>query len=234
VPLLLAFVLAIGQLPRGPFDAASAQAAGVLGSATIGTFTDNDDRNTMNGSRFTASENGSVTSMSVYVAAVDAAPYNQFQTAIYTDSGGKPGNLLAQSTTGSLIGNAWNTVPISLPITAGTRYWLVYNNNARSGSLNNLKYSIGTAGQSAYRAQTFGTRSPRADRRRPRRGRQQRDQRRQDDPDPQPRPPADHRADHRPERRRPEPERHLHLGRRPLRGDPRPLPPRRRRDGHGS
>ena len=88
--------------------------AAVLGNPTPGTVTDSGDSNFINGSRFTMpSTGGTASSLSVYVAAVAAAPNNNYQAAIYTDSAGKPALLVASSGTGTLSPNAWNTLPLS-------------------------------------------------------------------------------------------------------------------------
>jgi hypothetical protein len=128
-----------------------------LGNTAVGTQTDSSDANWLNGSRFTTgSPGGTVTSISVYVAAVGASPNNKFQVAIYSDANGSPGALLASSATGTLVANSWNTIPISANIAANTAYWLVYNANGTSAQ-NNMKYSSG--GSSAYSSGsvTFGT-----------------------------------------------------------------------------
>src|SRR5947208_6689506 len=70
---------------------ASLATAAVLGNATPGAATDSGDSNFINGSRFTMpSTGGMASSVSVYVAAVAAAPNNNYQVAIYTDSAGSP------------------------------------------------------------------------------------------------------------------------------------------------
>lgn len=81
--------------------------------------------------------------MSVYVGPISAAPNNQYQLAIYTDSGGGPGTLVAQSASGQLTANAWNTLPISASPSPNTSYWLVYNTNGADPSVNNMAYSNG-------------------------------------------------------------------------------------------
>ncbi len=112
----------------------------------------------MNGSRFvTGAAGGAVSSMSVFVGNVGAAPNNQFQLAIYSDVGGSPGVLLAQSATGSLVGNAWNTLPVSATLSANTAYWLVYNTNGSNPNLNNMKYASGGQGGWSNGAVTFGS-----------------------------------------------------------------------------
>ena len=75
-----------------------------------------------------------VNALSVYVGTVDAAPNNQYQVAIYTDQNGAPGTLVASSTAGTLIPNAWNTLPLVATLQANTSYWLMYNTNGRTGA----------------------------------------------------------------------------------------------------
>src|SRR5258706_8916470 len=132
--------------------------ADTLGNTTVGTSTDNGDSNEMNGSKFTmGANNGVVTSMSVYVANVNATPNNKYQLGIYSDAAGRPGTLITQSGTGTLTANAWNTVAISTSLTANTKYWLMYNSNGLNGSSNNMKYSSGGAGGWANAFINFGT-----------------------------------------------------------------------------
>ena len=81
---------------------------------------------------------GAVTAMSVYVASpVDAAPFDEFQLAIYTDDDGAPDRLLAMSEKGHLVGDAWNSVPIVADLQPGAAYWLLFNTNGRSANVNN-------------------------------------------------------------------------------------------------
>ena len=105
----------------------------------IGTTVDSGDSNNINGSRFEAPLGaGAVTAMSVYVASpVDAAPFDEFQLAIYTDDHGAPDRLLATSEQGHLVGDAWNTVPIDADLQPGDAYWLMFNTNGRSANVNN-------------------------------------------------------------------------------------------------
>ena len=115
---------------------------GLLGSSSTGTTTDYGDSSSINGSRFvTGTDAGTVTSMSVYVAApVDTPPYNQFELAIYADSHGSPDTLLGRSARGTLTADAWNTVPLTLALTPRTPYWLVYNNNGTHDAVNNATF----------------------------------------------------------------------------------------------
>ena len=98
--------------------------------------------------------------MSVYVGAVDSLAANrQYQLAIYTDNAGRPGTLVAVSATGTLVANAWNTLAVSAPLLANTNYWLMFNTNGRTASVNNMHYKSGAAGKGAHSVASapFGT-----------------------------------------------------------------------------
>jgi hypothetical protein len=149
---LLAAVVAV-------LSVASAAQALTLGGTTTGTL-DSGDSNYLNGSRVTVGALAAqVSAMSVYVGNVDAAPYNQYQVAIYADAGGVPGALLASSGSATLTPNTWNTAPISAALQANAAYWLMYNTNGRTAALNDMSYVAGSASQGAYRSASaaFGT-----------------------------------------------------------------------------
>jgi hypothetical protein len=133
--------------------------SGILGQSAVGSQLDMNDANFINGSRFTmGSATGNVTSMSVYVGAVGASPNNQFQLAIYGDQGGLPNTLLAQSALGTLSSNSWNTLPVSATLQANTSFWLVYNTNGASATVNNMALDPGL-GTDAFSTNSvaFGT-----------------------------------------------------------------------------
>lgn len=145
--------------PPSPATTASATRSPTLspGGATfgftgVGSSTDTADSNHLNGSRFQAPSGGQLSSMSVFVADVDSPPQNQYQLAIYSDANGRPGALLAQSSTGTLAPFAWNIAPIAASVAAGTNYWLIYNANGRTGAVNNMRFDVGTSGQGVYTA----------------------------------------------------------------------------------
>ena len=100
-----------------------------------------------------------VSSISAYVSNVDAAPHNQFSLAIYTNSGGAPGVLLAKTATGTLAANSWNTLPISATLAANTSYWLICNTNGSNSAVNNLYYNNDPSNVGAYSngSVSFGT-----------------------------------------------------------------------------
>ena len=77
--------------------------------------------------------------------------------AIYAANGSVPGALVATSGTGTLVANSWNTVPISATLAPATSYYLGYNTNGASTTVNNLRYTNG--GSSGWRSagQAYGT-----------------------------------------------------------------------------
>ncbi len=133
-------------------------APALIGHDTIGASTDSSNANFINTTRYTAPQTGSITSISVYVSSpISTSPNNQFQVAIYANNSGTPGSLIAQSQSGTLTGNTWNTLPVTATLQSGTDYWLAYNTNAANSSSNNTTYDTGSSGQTTWRAQTFGT-----------------------------------------------------------------------------
>lgn len=130
-----------------------------FGNTSVGSATDSADANWLNGSRFvTGSTAGTVVSMSVHVGAVDAFGNDRYALGIYTDSAGSPGTLVAHSASGMLTANSWNTIAVSATLTANTAYWLVYNTNATSASLNDMHYATGSGTLGfGTSGDTFGT-----------------------------------------------------------------------------
>lgn len=128
------------------------------GPAAPGPDTDSGNSNTMNATRFTTTYGGKLQSLSAYVGAIDSSTTNRnFQMAIYTVSGSVPGTLVANSASGTLTANSWNTVPVTATLAPGTSYFIAYNTNGRTASVNNLRSANG--GTSVWRTsgQTFGT-----------------------------------------------------------------------------
>lgn len=74
--------------------------------------------------KFTATDSGTVTSISYYVAAASGTV--ACAAAIYSDSAGVPLNKLAEDTGNQTATTTpgWVTINISLAITKGTTYWL--------------------------------------------------------------------------------------------------------------
>jgi hypothetical protein len=131
--------------------------SGKLGLSSKGGVLDTDDANSMTGSRITVGTRAeTVSSMSAFVGPADNAPHNQFSFAIYTDVNSAPGSLVAQSANGVLTANAWNSLPIRATLNANTSYWLVYNNNASSGGMNDVYYNNVANQVGAFAAHAFG------------------------------------------------------------------------------
>ncbi|MCG6497534.1 Ig-like domain-containing protein [Kitasatospora sp. A2-31] len=146
---LLAALGTAAALTAGPGAATAAAATATLGNTAVGPSTDTADSNYLNASRYvTGAAGGTVSSVSVYVGAVDAAPNNRFQVAVYRDNAGSPGTLLASSASATLAADSWNTVPLTAALSANTAYWLAYNSNGGSAAVNNLRYTPG--GTSVY------------------------------------------------------------------------------------
>jgi hypothetical protein len=120
------------------------------GSTTIGSQTDTNASGFLNGSRIVLTGSLAVTSMAVHVGSVDALAANRlYALAIYTDVAGQPGMLVLASAAGTLVANAWNTVPLVVSLPAGV-YWLMFATNGTTPDVNNLHYTVGTLGASAW------------------------------------------------------------------------------------
>lgn len=129
----------------------------VLGYDQDGGTTDSLNGNHINATRFVASVSGTVTTLHARVGSVDASPSDKAQMAIYSGEL-SPSTFLESSVTTILTPNAWNTFTINpTTITAGTTYWLAYNTNTGSAAQNNLRYHVGTSGQSMFQTQTYNS-----------------------------------------------------------------------------
>ncbi len=157
-PVAVAVSVALAAVQIAIFGGTAHAATATLGNTTVGAQLDSGDANYLNGSRFTTgSTAGTLSSISAYVGTVDASPNNQFQVAVYTDASNKPGALVASSASGTLVANSWNTISLSGNLAANTAYWLIYNTNASTSSLNNLRYDNGGTGGYSTSRVTFGT-----------------------------------------------------------------------------
>jgi hypothetical protein len=110
----------------------------------------------MTGSRVvTGAQSLTVSSISVYVGSVSAG--DQFSVAIYADSSGRPGALVAQSANSTLQGSAWNSAPLVAVLAPNTAYWLMFNANGTSPAVDNMVYTGDSAMVGAWAAQSFGS-----------------------------------------------------------------------------
>ncbi|MFD8482682.1 Ig-like domain-containing protein [Kitasatospora sp. NPDC059673] len=122
-----------------------------IGNNTIGTQLDDTNSNHLNGSKITTGASPiALSSLNVHIGQTSASPNNQFQIAVYSDNGGSPDALLATSSVGTLSANAWNSAAVTYTLAANTTYWLVYNSNGTSSTVNNMHYSSGPAGSGVY------------------------------------------------------------------------------------
>jgi hypothetical protein len=72
--------------------------------------------------KFTASTTGNLNQVRVYCGSS-----GNVKAALYSDSSGVPGSLLAANDTGTPCTSGWNNITVaSTPITSGTSYWLAY------------------------------------------------------------------------------------------------------------
>jgi len=132
-------------------------AGAVLGNSVIEPNHDSGINGIITADKFTTTTKATIASMSIYVGGVGAYPYNQYQLAIYADSGGVPGALVATSSVGTLTATAWNTLPISATLAAGTAYWLTYTTSSNS-SWDDDPYLAPTGSTThAYANFTFGS-----------------------------------------------------------------------------
>ena len=146
--------------PPPPPPAPAPSSTLTFGYPTIGVNTDGGVSNYMTAVRYqTGAQGGTATSISIYVGSpIGLSPNNQFQGALYADASGAPGSRIAMSASKTLVGNAWNTVPITATLASNTYYWIVYNTNGISSSRNSLRFnSGGTSGQTRWKPRTFGT-----------------------------------------------------------------------------
>jgi hypothetical protein len=135
----LSIVVGTGQQPS------------TIGLSTVGSLLDSGNSNYLNGTKATTTSGGAIVSVSVYVGSIDAVSSNRnFQLAIYTSSGNAPGTLVARSASGTLVANSWNTLPISAALQPNTSYWLMYNTNGITDSINNMYYNSGSNGQGVF------------------------------------------------------------------------------------
>lgn len=129
-----------------------------MGYNTIGTTTDADASNHVNATKFTASASGTVSTLYARIgASVGSSPNNMAQMAIYSGTS-NPTTLLASSAAVTITASSWVAFPISsVSVTSGQTYWLAYNTNGTTTTVNNLVYHTGSTDQSRYIPQTYGT-----------------------------------------------------------------------------
>jgi hypothetical protein len=104
----------------------SAQAPGtmLLGHSTLEPLVNGISGGTAEGYQITASDNGSLSTLSVYVDATTTAT-NLF-VGLYSDNNGHPGSRLTGGNSTAFQKAAWNNILVSpVNVAAGTKYWFV-------------------------------------------------------------------------------------------------------------
>jgi hypothetical protein len=129
----------------------------LFGDPTVEPTKDNGIAGIITADKFTTSGNTTITSMSVYVGNVGTAPYNEYQLGIYADNGGAPGAWVASSAVDTLTANAWNTLPVSATLAAGTSYWLAYTTSSNNSNTDDPYYAITSSPTHAYASFSFGS-----------------------------------------------------------------------------
>jgi len=106
----------------------------------------NEDPNLVLFDKFTAEASGTLSQIRIKCGA-----YGNVKVAVYADSGGSPGNLLAAvNGDTAVIFMGWNQIPISpIQVTAGTSYWLAMISDQKC-----INY-LNSGGPDMYRAATY-------------------------------------------------------------------------------
>lgn len=97
---------------------------------------DTGDGNSLSVVRVTTGIQVNVSSMSAYVGPLDST--RGYGLAIYTNTGGVPGTLVASATGTLTTANGWNSLPLTATLLPNTRYWLAYNTVTTSQTLNTV------------------------------------------------------------------------------------------------
>ncbi len=124
-----------------------------FGSMTTTTL-DSGDNNYFTSTKFTTGIHpGALTSISIYVGAIDPTPANdKYRLAIYADGGANhPTTLIAQSAEGTLTASTFNTLSVTASLSANTSYWLAYQTTTTSNPGYN-DFAFASAGTNQYYA----------------------------------------------------------------------------------
>ena len=104
-------------------SAAAASASVLVGNQQVQRSADDNPAGTAQAFSYTATASGTTADIDLYVSSGTTA--TKVLLGIYSDSGGKPGSLLASGSIASPQAGSWNDVPVGqTALTQGTTYWL--------------------------------------------------------------------------------------------------------------
>jgi hypothetical protein len=132
-------------------------ASPVFGKVTTGIGIDSTTGGKVAMSRYQTGLNvGAVSEISLHINTVLDSPNDKYQLAIYSDSAGVPGALLA-TTAEQIIASGWSTVAITgATLSPSTNYWLAYITSSIDGSKNRMSYDSTGNGCSFIQAYASG------------------------------------------------------------------------------
>ncbi len=107
----------------------------LIGSSTITSSTDQNAAGQAEAFTAVAAATGSVSTISVYIAAGSAA--NRIVVGLYAGTATAPTTLLGQGSLSAPVAGQWNTVPLTTPaaVTSGTSYWIALLSPAAAGAV---------------------------------------------------------------------------------------------------
>jgi chitodextrinase len=115
-----------------------------VGNTTVEAQDDSSPAGEVEAAQTTAGATGQVNELQVYLSSRNAA--STVKIGLYSDSGGRPGALLASGTVATVQNGAWNTASITpVSVTAGNPYWIAI---------------LGLGGTIAYRDRCCGSGTP--------------------------------------------------------------------------
>ena len=123
--------------------AASANAQVLMGDQSLGTYADNNTAGVAQAFQYTAATSGNVSDLELYVNSGSTA--TAVFVGVYSDTGGKPGSLLASGSFQSPHSQTWNDIKLAsaATLTQGKPYWI-----AVLGTGGTLQY-LDTSGSSS-------------------------------------------------------------------------------------
>ncbi len=121
-----------------------------VGYTTIGSSTDSGNANYLKAMKVTLSTSAVIQSLSMYTKTAGG----KLTLAIYTDSSGTPGTLVATTASITPVAKSWNTTQTTThPTLAAGTYWLVFETNNNTQTQSYVTSSVACK----YRSFTYGT-----------------------------------------------------------------------------